>query len=123
MFFVGITDVADTDGSGLQGRKQPETPDAAEDAGEQPSRAPTGECSEAVYDALRSGCAGIARRKQLQELEDGRCWAAEPDVGRAAHGIPSRVDRLKCLGNAVVPQQAYPIFKALAEELQREDLI
>lgn len=50
-------------------------------------------------------------------------WSVEPDVGRVAHGIPSRVDRLKCLGNAVVPQQAYPIFKALAEELQREDLL
>jgi site-specific DNA-cytosine methylase len=31
-------------------------------------------------------------------------WAVEPDVGRVAHGVPSRVDRLKCLGNAVVPQ-------------------
>jgi hypothetical protein len=29
------------------------------------------------------------------------------------------VDRLKCLGNAVVPQQAYPIFKALMEDILR----
>lgn len=42
-------------------------------------------------------------------------WSVEPDVGRVAHGIPDRVDRLKCLGNAVVPQQFYPIFKAIAE--------
>ena len=42
-------------------------------------------------------------------------WPVEPDVGRVAHGIPSRVDRLKCLGNAVVPRQFYPIFKAIAD--------
>lgn len=119
VFFTGLADVADADGSGLQGRKQPETPDAAEDAGEQPSRVPAGECSEAVYDAMCSGCAGDARWGKSQELADGRCWAAEPDVGRVDHGIPARVDRLKCLGNAVVPQQAYPIFKALMEELNR----
>jgi len=34
----------------------------------------------------------------------GQIWGAEPDVGRVAHGIPNRVDRLKQLGNAVVPQ-------------------
>ena len=119
VFFTGLADVADADGSGLQGRKKPETPDAAEDAGEQPSRVPAGECSEAVYDAMCSGCAGDARWGKSQELADGRCWAAEPDVGRVAHGIPNRVDRLKCLGNAVVPQQAYPIFRALKEELDR----
>jgi DNA (cytosine-5)-methyltransferase 1 len=33
-------------------------------------------------------------------------WQVEPDVGRVANGVPSRVDRLKGLGNAVVPQVA-----------------
>lgn len=42
-------------------------------------------------------------------------WPVEPNVGRVAHGVPSRVDRLKCLGNAVVPQQFYPIFQAIAD--------
>ncbi|KKN65866.1 hypothetical protein LCGC14_0476830 [marine sediment metagenome] len=41
-------------------------------------------------------------------------WAVEPELGRVAHGIPNRVDRLRCLGNAVVPQQIYPILKAIA---------
>ena len=34
----------------------------------------------------------------------GETWLVEPDVGRVAHGVPNRVDRLKQLGNAVVPQ-------------------
>ena len=44
---------------------------------------------------------------------DGDWWGVEPNVGRVAHGVPSRVDRLKCLGNAIVPQCAYEIFKSL----------
>lgn len=44
----------------------------------------------------------------------GRWWPAEPGVGRVAHGVPHRVDRLRCLGNAVVPQQFAPVFRAIA---------
>jgi DNA (cytosine-5)-methyltransferase 1 len=43
----------------------------------------------------------------------GYWWATEPDVGRVAHGVPHRVDRLKCLGNAIVPQCALVIFQAI----------
>ena len=49
------------------------------------------------------------------QVHNGRKWRAEPNVGRVAHGIPSRVDRIKCLGNTVVPQQFYPIFQAIAD--------
>ena len=31
-------------------------------------------------------------------------WTTEPNVGRVAYGVPQRVDRLKGIGNAVVPQ-------------------
>jgi DNA (cytosine-5)-methyltransferase 1 len=42
-----------------------------------------------------------------QTAYDGwQWWEVEPDVGRVANGVPSRVDRLRGLGNAVVPQVA-----------------
>ena len=41
---------------------------------------------------------------ERQAAVGGGWWASEPDVGRVAHGVPSRVDRLRSLGNAVVPQ-------------------
>lgn len=47
-------------------------------------------------------------------ITDCGWWTAEPHVGRVANGIPHRVDRLRSLGNAVVPQQFYPIFRAIA---------
>jgi DNA (cytosine-5)-methyltransferase 1 len=42
-------------------------------------------------------------------------WSVEPDVGRVAHGVPARVDRLRCLGNAVVPQIVEVIGRAIVE--------
>lgn len=41
-------------------------------------------------------------------------WSLEPDLGRVANGVPARVDRLRGLGNAVVPLQAREAFKRLA---------
>ena len=40
--------------------------------------------------------------------EDGswEWWTTEPDVGRVAHGVAARVDRLKALGNGQVPAVA-----------------
>ena len=49
------------------------------------------------------------------DCENGRLWQIEPNVGRVVNGVPSRVDRLKALGNAIVPQVAYQIFKAIEE--------
>lgn len=51
-------------------------------------------------DTLAAGC-----RPRGPAGEPG-WWATEPDVGRVAHGVPARVDRLRALGNAVVPQVA-----------------
>lgn len=46
---------------------------------------------------------------------DPHWWDAEPPIPRVAAGVAHRVGRLKCLGNAVVPAQFYPIFAAIAE--------
>lgn len=45
-------------------------------------------------------------------------WSAEPDVGRVAHGVPSRVDRLRCLGNAVVPAVAEHVGRLILEAVK-----
>ena len=40
-------------------------------------------------------------------------WSVEPDIRRVAHGVPARVDRLRSLGNAVVPQIPEMIGRAI----------
>jgi len=45
----------------------------------------------------------------------GKWWQTEPAVGRMADGVPARVDRLRGLGNAVVPQLAELIGILISE--------
>ena len=59
---------------------------------------------------------GIQTQRDLQGW-----WDVEPDVGRVAYGVPSRVDRLKSLGNAIVPQVAETIFRAIREVEEHEE--
>lgn len=54
---------------------------------------------------IRAKCLSIGRDQ----------WSIEPDVGRVAHGVPNRVDRLARLGNAVVPQVAQVIGEMIKE--------
>ena len=48
----------------------------------------------------------------------GRQWEFEPHVGRVAHGVSARVDRLRGLGNAIVPQ----IAQWIAERIQAAEM-
>ena len=56
-----------------------------------------------------------AAEEHAKEFKRHGWWEIEPDVGRVAHGIPFRVDRLKCLGNAVVPQIPRLIWEKIKE--------
>ena len=60
------------------------------------------------------------RESQVRQPEVLACgcspenwWAVEPELGRVADGIPNRMDRLKQLGNAVVPQVVEVIGRAI----------
>ena len=53
-------------------------------------------------------------RSDVEEDEQGSSWwSTEPIVDRVANGIPFRVDRIRGLGNSVVPQCAKEAFEIL----------
>ena len=60
---------------------------------------------------------GRAWRDKDEEVSDAFTgWRpTEPGVCRMAHGVPNRVDRLRCVGNSIVPQVAEVIGRAIVE--------
>ena len=61
-------------------------------------------------------------RKSQEERKTSwsRWWDIEPNVGRVAHGIPKRVDRLKGLGNSLIPQIPYYLGTVILEVMNAE---
>ena len=55
----------------------------------------------------------ISESKRFNRGSCERWWSTEPNVGRVANGIPARVDRLKGLGNSIVPQIAEILFRQI----------
>ena len=64
---------------------------------------------------------GLGTKRELRESQEERSfgwkrwWELEPDVGRVANGIPKRVDRLKGLGNSLVPAIPFIIGNSILE--------
>ena len=88
----GWSDVADTDGSRSSSRVPGSISGQEGNSGE--------------FDYESDQCTRGARQG---------LWPTEPNVGRVADGIPNRVDRIKGLGNAIVPQIAYRIGLCIKE--------
>ena len=72
------------------------------------------------------GCSGKALSQPGALERSARCgggigqeWAIEPNVGRVANGVSRRVDRLRGLGNAVVPQVAEYIGRCIMRHASR----
>ena len=72
-------------------------------------------------------CGGNAEREDAENARQSPrgqitgFWDFEPAVGRVANGIPRRVDQLRALGNAVVPQIPEIIGKAIMEMENESD--
>jgi site-specific DNA-cytosine methylase len=68
-----------------------------------------------------AGSPGLrGRASRFFDAPIGGEWLPEPGLGRVAHGVPHRVDRLKALGNAVVPQVAEWLGRRLQECLDEQ---
>lgn len=76
-------------------------------------------CSSIPTNTDNTGCEEqrqpIANGKELFAPKCSSWWEAEPGMGRVVNGLPNRVDRIKGLGNAIVPQVAFEIFSAIED--------
>mgnify|MGYP003627132438 CR=1 FL=1 len=62
----------------------------------------------------RHGPSGVSEGHA--RLGDPCWWETEPNVGRVAHGVASRVDRLRSIGNGQVPLTAATAWRLLMDE-------
>jgi len=102
-------DVPDTDSKGLQGAEQPKA-----HTGETSTQHPTAKRIEETGDYW-------SVEPDVGLLADGLStglvgyWDREPDIPRVSTGVKDRVNKLKGLGNAIVPQCAIVIMELIKQ--------
>lgn len=106
--------VADTNGKGSQGWVGSELRESSEQQFVGASGAFMADAAESGF-SERDRERDQSERQRDAESERGGWWTTEPDVGRVANGVSRRVDRLRGLGNAIVPQVACQLIKRMIE--------
>jgi DNA (cytosine-5)-methyltransferase 1 len=84
------------------------------DPAELPNTTSFGLEKQRLQQGLYIGENGVCDRENSQARKE---WATEPQLGRVAHGVANRVDRLKAIGNGQVPAVAALAFTILSEGL------
>jgi len=118
----GDTDIAGNGEAGDVAHAEGESCDDRNGSGGEAGRLPLGGCgrlddvAHAQCRRLPGGRAEPAHENNGPGSEAAAWWATEPDVGRVASGVPKRVDRLRALGNAVVPQVAEAIGRMILND-------
>jgi DNA (cytosine-5)-methyltransferase 1 len=75
--------------------------------------------SQMVYsNGLRESQSQGSKQNKWRWSCDSSWWSTEPDVGRVAHGVAARMDRLKAIGNGQVPLCAATAWKLLTKGLE-----
>jgi DNA (cytosine-5)-methyltransferase 1 len=110
----GGKDVADSESTRLEGHRgdagQSEIPELGDDGSPVIRTAPSSGLPHWLHRSV--GEPGADAQSERSDW-----WATEPELGRVAHGVANRVDRLKSIGNGQVPAVAQLAFNILKNEV------
>ena len=114
----GTEDVAYSNSKGLQGSEEAGDTQESREEREQLASGQDSSLSKGHTEPQLGGMAdGVSPR-----LDGHLGFEREPNIPRVATGIPDRVNRLKTLGNSIVPQIVYNIGLAILEEEERTNV-
>jgi len=105
--------VADASGGQDDGRERGNMVDSSEGTDSRRCE----QCDEEIREIRQSDARSWPTQSRMGNVVDGfPFWLVEPaGVPRVATGVKDRVNKLRTLGNACVPQQIYPFYKTMVE--------
>ena len=126
----GSANLANTDSSGLGQSNKEDARQSSEQSDSSGFRSGnvTNPNNERLEGRLQGGCTDTqgwqeqeircaTQRSDWRSGDGHSLWPPEPRLGRVVDGCANRVDRIRLLGNGVVPQTAAKAWMVLSEEL------